>query len=138
MRWHIELILEIILFVTLLFRNSNLRWFDVLVGVDMSAQVLQIIPYRAQYHAFSALFWRCGVILVACATLAALIEACEAPRGRVRWWHIRILALWTSGASACAWLMVGQPDPVVFRMNTVLLVLQAVCFVGWTALFLGE
>lgn len=135
MRWHIEIILELILFLVLIFRTSGLRWFDILIGVDLAAQILQIIPYRSHYPAFSALFWRGGVVLIAGARYMALMELRTAPMSRRMWWHARILCFWTVGVTACAWLMVGQKDTVVFQMNTVLLLIQATCYVSWIAIF---
>lgn len=135
MRWHIEVILELALFLVLSFRTSGLRWFDILIGVDLTAQILQIIPYRSHYPAFSALFWRGGVVLIAAARFMALLELRSAPMTRRMWWHARILCFWIAGVTACAWLEVGQSDPVVFKVNTVLLLIQAVCYMGWIAIF---
>ena len=136
MRWHIELYLEAALFLVLLFRSTGLRWFEILIGVDLAAQILQIIPYRSHYPEFSRLFWQCGVVLIAAARFMALCELGNPPRSVKNWWHIRILAFWTASAIACAFLMVGQPDPVIFRVNTALLITQAASFLCWIVIFM--
>lgn len=142
MRWHIELILEVILVVILFKTPSGLRWFDITIGVDLAAQLLQFIPYRGGFHAFSALFWRIGIVLVGAAQFMALIEAAglQTKWGsrRVSFWHTRILAFWICGVMTCAWGEVGQPSATIHQMNTVLLILQSACFVGWSVLFLTE
>jgi hypothetical protein len=71
---------------------------------------------------------------VAAARFMALIESgdpwSEAPRI-----HRSILAFWTAGAIACAFLMVGQNDTVIANVNTALLIVQSISFVSWIALF---
>lgn len=136
MRWHIELYIEVVLFLVLFFRSTNLRWFEILIGVDLAAQILQIIPYRSHYPQFSRLFWESGVVLIAGCRYKALMEVQYAKLTRATWWHARILCFWTTGAIACAFLMVGRPDAVVFRVNTALLVIQAVSFLGWIVVFM--
>lgn len=142
MRWHIELILEVILFVILFRTPSGLRWFDITIGVDLAAQLLQFIPYRGGFHAFAALFWCGGTVLVGAAQFMALIESAElhmrCGSRRISFWHTRILAFWICGVMTCAWLEVGQPSATIHQMNTVLLILQSACFVAWSVLFLTE
>lgn len=138
MRWHIELLFEVALFAVLVSRNTGLRWFDLLIGIDLTAQILQIIPYRSGYPQFSRLFWQSGVILIAAARFMALIEAGSPPeKNRRNWAHARILAFWTASATACAFLMVGQPDSAVHHINTALMIIQAASFLAWIAVFIN-
>lgn len=138
MRWHVEIALELILFLILIFRTSGLLWFDILIGIDLASQILQIVPYRSHYPEFARLFWRSGVVLIAAARCLALVESACLIRCQSHWWHVRILAFWTAGVTACAWLEVGQPDTVVFQVNTVLLVIQSVSYVAWSVVFLMD
>lgn len=136
MRWHIELILEVALFGVLIWKASGLRWFDTLIGIDLVSQFLQVIPYRSGYHGFARLFWQYGVVAIAACRGMALIEAAYLERSRRSWWHIRILAFWVSGVTACAWLEVGQSSSMIFAVNNVLLCIQAISYVAWSMVFL--
>ena len=135
MRWHIEIVLEVILLLVLICRPRGLRWFEVLIGIDLAAQLIQIIPYRTGYPQFSRLFWKSSLILIAAARVMALIESGD-PWSQTSLMHRWILSFWTAGATCCAFMMVGQSDAVIFHVNTALLIIQAVSFSSWIALFL--
>ena len=132
--WHAELAVECLLFAFLWYRRCPF-WFGILVGIDCVAQLSQIILYRAEYHEFARLFSRAGYIAVAALSCLALVEATNLDPGRLKFWHVRILAFWVAVEELCAAMQVGQPDPVLFWWNHVLLIGQLAVFAVWIWLF---
>lgn len=133
MRWHIELLIESVLFA-ILWRKTAPRWFSILIGVDLMAQAIQFLSYRAHYPMISRSFWITGVLTAGPLMLAVLIEAAELDRSRVNWWHIRILSFWAAAQLTCVTLQT-QAD-LLIPTNHVLMVLNAAVFFAWIAVFM--
>lgn len=133
MRWHIELLIESAL-LAILWRKAAPRWLSILIGVDLIAQVIQLLPYRADYPIISRSFWIAGVIAAGPLVLMALIESAYLERTRADWWHIRILSFWVAAQLTCITLQT-QAD-LLIPTNHVLMVLNAGVFIAWIAVFM--
>lgn len=136
MRWHIELLIEAALLGILIWRKPGLRWFESLIGVDLIAGILQIIPYRAHYRGISRLIWIGGIVLALPLGWLALVEAAELERSSRQYWHVRILAAWLMVMLCCVSLQTQQD--LVIPVNHALLACNAAAFISWSVLFLTE
>lgn len=133
MYWHLELILEFSLLCILWIKPAP-RWFSILIGVDFTASLLQLLPYRAGLRSLPALIWEAGIVLALPLGSLALIEAGEMERGKRQYWHLRLLASWFAGR-LCIISLQTQPA-LVIPLNRALLALDAAAFVAWSVLFL--
>src|SRR5690348_5726339 len=100
MRWHAELIAELILFV-LLWRKPCPRAFAVLIGLDLALSLAQLIPYRSGYRAIPQYIEHFGGAAFCVLMVPALFELPDLPHTRANWWHQRILPLWLCSVALC-------------------------------------
>lgn len=150
MLWHIELAVECLLLAIIWYRRCP-QAFGILIGTDCAAQLAQIILYRGGYVELARVCQHAGVAVIFLFRLLAIVELLDMEAGRLRFWHARILAFWTAGSAACAWLEVGQcvprfpalPDAVytcqpnaqLYLANKILLAVQLVSFAAWIVLY---
>lgn len=136
MNWHIELAIEIALFLVLIYRAPRLPWFEALIGVDVAEQVLQLAGQRFHYLALGARVWRIGVLLEIPLIFMALIETLRIQHVRrnraITSLHPIILYAWLALVMGCAWVRIYP------YTGWALLVVNACAYAAWCALFLLE
>lgn len=137
MLWHSEVMIEIALFCVLLYSRCGLRWFEMLIGLDLAANLAQLLPYRADLREIPKLIWIAGVLVAMPFVIGAMIEAAAAERTRRNWWHVRILAFWIAAQLALISLQT-MPNTMYnwkIPVNGVLLTVDAASFTAWCFLF---